>query len=602
LSTLGLCLGPGASAGITERASVSSAGLQGDGISGRTSQPALDASGSIVAFDSEARNLVPNDANGSVVDVFVRDRASGTTVLASVDSAGIQGNSSSTAPSLSGDGRFVAFASNATNLVALDTNSAMDVFIHDLATGATERVSVNSGGSQASGPSFFASVSGDGRFVAFASDAADLVPDDTNGTRDVFVRDRLLGTTERVSLASDGTQSNSDCAQPAITPDGRFVAFPSFARNLDPNDGNDSFDVFLHDRNLRVTERVSVDSFGNEANGPSAGAAVSADGRFVAFYSNASNLVPDDTNSTRDMFVRDRETGITERVNVSSAGVEADSQSGFSIRGGSTTPRISEDGRFVSFDSSARNLVPGDTNGSQDVFVRDRLSGMTERVSVGSGDEQGTDGSTDTAISADGLVTAFVSKAWNLVPGDTNRCGSFQMQGQCPDVFTHTRVPCAEGSVNAGVGPVTDVLRVNGMADFVAVRVGSPVEIRLDAAPAGPDPARYALWVWFQSPESPREFSAHGERLGCTVNPTPLDRGLAPQPFRCLRSQGMPTAVCRRVREIFSAPATAPWSRARAGGVARPRVFTLQGLLEDDGASARVVRFSVTNAVVVDVR
>ncbi len=595
--------GPSARAGITQRASVASDGTQGNGISGRVSHPVLDASGTIVAFDSEATTLVSADANGTVVDVFVRDLVSGTTVLASVDSAGVQGNSSSSGPSLSGDGRLVAFASNASNLVPGDTNSAMDVFVHDLVTGVTERVSVSSAGAQGSGPSFFASVSGDGRFVAFGSDAQDLVPGDTNGTRDVFVRDRLLGTTERVSLATDGTPSNSDCAQPAITPDGRFVAFPSFATNLVPGDLNGAFDVFIRDRDLGVTERVSVDGAGMEGNGPSAGASVSDDGRFVAFYSDATNLVPGDNNSNRDMFVRDRMTGTTERVNVSSAGVEADTQSGFSIRGGPTVPRLSADGRYVSFDSSARNLVPGDTNGAQDVFVRDRVLGTTVRVSVNSASEQGTDGSTDTAISADGQIVTFVSKAWNLVAGDTNRCGSFQTVGQCPDVFVNDRVPCAAGTVNAGAGPVTAVLSVDGATGtVVAVPIGRAVEIRLAAAPAGPDPARYAIWVWPGFPAIPREFSAHGERLGCTLCPTPLELGFAPQPFRCLRGLGMPATVCRRVREVAGAPASAPWAITRAGGFARQRVLTIQGVPEDPGSAAGGVGFSVTNGVVIEIR
>ncbi len=602
VAAMGLIFGHDATADITERASISSAGVQGNGISGRLSQPVLDTSGDIVAFDSEATTLVPVDVNGMLVDVFVRDRLAGTTVLASVSSAGVQGNNDSAFQSLSGDGRFVAFHSTATNLVAGDTNNAMDVFVHNLQTGATERVSVSSGGAQALGFSFFPSVSGDGRFVAFLSEATNLVPGDTNGTRDVFVRDRLMGTTERISLASDGTPSNNDCGPPDISPDGRFVAFASFATNLAPNDMNGSFDVFIRDRDSSTTERVSVDNSGNEGDGPSGGPVVSADGRFVAFDSNATNLVPNDTNVTKDIFVRDRGTGMTERVNVSNSGQEADSQSGFSLRGGSTTAQMTDDGRFVVYDSSASNLVPGDTNQEQDVFVRDRLSGTTERVSVSSNGIQSADGSTDTAISADGLVVAFISQAWNLVPGDTNRCGRFQTIGQCPDVFTHTRIPCQEGSVNAGAGPVTDVLRVNGATRFVSIAVGARIDVTLDAALAGPDPARYVLWRWLGLPAAPSEISALGERVGCTVNPTPLHAGSTPQPFRCLRGQGMPAVVCRGVSGIAGAPPTAPFAIARPGGFPMAGIFTFQGLLEDDGSAASGVRFSVTNAVITDVR
>ncbi len=589
--------------GITERASVSGAGAEGNGISARASQPAVDASGVLVAFDSEATNLVPLDANGVVVDVFVRHRLLGTTVLASVDSAGVQGNGASNSPSLSADGRFVAFGSSATNLAGGDSNGVADVFVHDLATGSTSRASVSSGGDQGDAASFSPSLSGDGRFVAFASDATNLVAGDTNGTRDVFVRDRLLGTTERVSVASDGTQANGFSAPPSLSDDGRFVAFGSFAGTLVPSDTNGTLDVFVHDRETRVTTRVSVDGAGNQADGLSSGASMSADGRFVAFFSEATNLVPDDTNATRDVFVHDRETGTTERVNVSGSGAEADAQSGFGIRGNSTVPRLSADGRFVSFDSFAANLVPGDANGRPDAFVRDRLLGTTVRVSESSSGAEGTDGSSDTAIGADGTVVAFASLASNLVPGDTNRCGMFQSPGQCPDVFAHTRIPCLEGSVNAGAGPVTDVLRVNGSAGLVVAAVGARIEIALGAAPGGPRPGRYVLWIWTVPPPTGEfEIAAGAARIGCTVHPTPLHRGLDPQPFRCVRGAGLPSAVCRGVRSLAAAPPSAPFTIARPRGSSRRGAFTLQGLLEDDGAAASMVRFSATNAVYLDVR
>src|SRR5205814_1263965 len=197
--------------------------------------------------------------------------------------------------------------------------------------------------------------SADGRFVAFAAWARNLAPGDTNGFGDVFVHDRGTGVTERLSVDGAGTEANDTIHQPAISADGRFVAFVSAATNLVPGDTNGLSDVFVHDRRTRRTERVSVDSAGTQADGASASPALSADGRFVAFSSSATNLVPGDTNGQADVFVHDRRTGTTERVSVDSAGTGAN--------GWSERPSISADGRFVAFCSYATNLVPRDTNG-----------------------------------------------------------------------------------------------------------------------------------------------------------------------------------------------------------------------------------------------
>ena len=358
----------------------------------------------------------------------------------SVDSAGGQANNGSLSPAISADGRFVAFASAASNLVPGDTNGGVDIFVHDRQTGATERVSVDSAGAQANNPFIFSppAISGDGRFVAFDSAASNLVPGDTNGALDVFVHDRLTGATERVSVDSAGVQGNSSSTFPAISADGRFVAFVSEASNLvagDTNGAENAFagnDVFVRDRVTRQTERMSVDSAGGQANNNFIeSTAISADGRVVAFVSAASNLVPGDTNGTLDVFVHDRQTGATERVSVDSAGGQANSP--FLAVGGLA---ISADGRFVAFDSLASNLVPGDTNGTLDVFVRDRQTGATERMSVDSVGAQGNDISGSPAISADGRFVAFASEASNLVAGDTNRSGN-AFSGT--DVFVHDR-------------------------------------------------------------------------------------------------------------------------------------------------------------------
>src|SRR5438445_496038 len=223
-----------------------------------------------------------------------RSAGAQTTVRVSVASDGTEGNDVSLGSALSADGRFVAFDSAATDLVAGDTNGVSDVFVHDRQTGTTERVSVASDGTQGNDASFYSALSADGRFVAFDSDATNLVAGDTNGTTDVFVHDRQTGTTERVSVASGGgTQGNGKSggffAFPALSADGRFVAFQSDAPNLVAGDTNGTTDVFVHDRQTGTTERVSVASGGSQGNGCSAGPVLSADGRFVAFHRPATN-------------------------------------------------------------------------------------------------------------------------------------------------------------------------------------------------------------------------------------------------------------------------------------------------------------------------
>ncbi|MDO8614532.1 MAG: hypothetical protein Q7T33_02195 [Dehalococcoidia bacterium] len=410
--------GGSAAAGDTERVSVDSAGNQGDT---QSLLPAISADGRYVAFDSTATNLAPGDTN-AVRDVFVHDRQTGATERVSMDSAGNQGNADSFNPAISADGRYVAATSRATNLAPGDTNAVEDVFVHDRQAGATERVSVASDRTEANAFSGFPAISADGRYVAFQSPATNLVPGDTNGVNDVFVRDRQTGATERVSLDSAGNQANGLSTKPSISADGRYVAFDSTATNLAPGDTNAKYDMFVHDRQTGATDLVSMDSVGNQGNAHSLDAAISADSRYVAFESDATNLVPGDTNDYRDMFVHDRQTGATERVSVDSAGNQGDDDS--------LDAAISADGRYVAFQSSATNLVPGDINGKKDTFIHDRQTGATERMSVDSAGTQGDGDSAYPAISADGRYVAFGSAATNLAPGDTNAVR---------DVFVHDR-------------------------------------------------------------------------------------------------------------------------------------------------------------------
>ena len=378
------------------------------GASNLLSLEAVSADGRFVVFESFTGNLVEDDDN-RVEDIFVRDRQLGTVERVSVDSSGNQANGPSNRQfAISADGQHVAYQSDATNLVPIDTNGVGDVFVRDRQTSITERVSVASDGSEGDDQSGFASISGDGRYVAFNSDARNLVSADTNDFTDVFVRDRQTGITEWVSVNSSGVQGNSFSSEPSLSLDGRYVAFFSFASNLVPGDTNNRGHVFIRDRQTGVTERVSLTASDGQANGSeSFHASISDDGRYVAFASEAGNLVPGDTNGTQDVFVRDRQAGTTERVSVDSSGGQVDN-------GNDTQPVISGDGRFVAFHSVAANLVPGDTNNSLDVFVHDRQTGLTERSSVDSNGAQANRASTFPSISANGRFVAFGSGATNL--------------------------------------------------------------------------------------------------------------------------------------------------------------------------------------------
>jgi Ca2+-binding RTX toxin-like protein len=386
------------------RVSVDSAGNQANSYS---YNPSISADGLFVAFESLASNLVPGDTNNTR-DIFVRDLLTNTTTRVSVDSAGNQGNSFSLGASISADGRFVAFYSEASNLVPGDTNSNPDIFVRDTLTNTTTRVSVDSAGNQGNSRSNSPSISADGRFVAFYSEASNLVPGDTNENTDIFVRDTLTNTTTRVSVDSAGNQGNFFSFTPSISADGRFVAFYSQASNIVPGDTNNTRDIFVRDTLTNTTTRVSVDSAGNQANSSSIFPSISADGRFVAFQSFAFNIVPGDTNNIFDIFVRDTLTNTTTRVSVDSAGNQGN--------GGSDNPSISADGRFVAFSSSAFNLVPDSY--AKDIFVRDTLTNTTTNVSV---DSAGNPAEGDNpSISADGRFVAFDSSSSNIVPGDTN--------------------------------------------------------------------------------------------------------------------------------------------------------------------------------------
>jgi Tol biopolymer transport system component len=406
-----------ASAATTTLESVSTSGEQGNFDSWAVG---ISANGRYVVFNSDATNLVRGDTNNQS-DVFVRDRLTGETTRVSVTSSGAQANQSpneyggSRAGGISANGRYVVFASDATNLVPSDTNGVLDVFVHDRATGRTQRVSVSSAGRQANGPSSDPVISADGRYVSFTSMASTLVAGDTNRHWDVFVHDRATGKTGRVSVGSGsgGLQATGDSEEPAISGHGRYVAFASFASNLVAGDTNRLEDIFVRDRRMARTRRVSVSSSGKQTTGPlgvanSGAPVISANGRYVAFVTRASNLVPGDTNHVSDIFVRDRLTGTTQRVSVG-AGRQANGDN-------VAWPAISPDGRFVAFGSLASNIVPGDSNQITDVYIRDRVAHRTLIASLGTTGEQGNDGSFvgAGAFSADNRYLVISSYASNF--------------------------------------------------------------------------------------------------------------------------------------------------------------------------------------------
>jgi len=384
--------------------------------------PSTSSDGRYTAFWSAADDLVFGDLN-SRYDVFVLDRQTCAIDRVSVSSGGVQGNNDSMHPSISADGRYVAFVSSANNLVASDTNNGPDIFVRDRQSNTTIRASVSNTGAQATGTSGSAKpeISANGQFVAFFSFAANLVTGDGNGTPDVFVRDLVNLTTGRVSVATGGTEGlngDTNTDRPSISDDGRYVAFASTMTNLVAGDTNNARDIFRHDRQTGTTIRVSVSTAGAEtpnqqdSNSPS----ISADGRYVAFDSFATNLVTDDTDFNYDVFVRDVNTSTTTRVSLINQGGPPEAFAWAQ----SVAPSISGDGRYVAFTSGAEDLVAGDDNGWLDVFLHDRTTGITRRVSTSFDGIQGDFAASAVDISANGLIVAYQSGASTVIAGDGN--------------------------------------------------------------------------------------------------------------------------------------------------------------------------------------
>lgn len=385
----------GNSPASTERISVSSTGAQADGIGSglsNSSRTAISSDGRYVAFQSYATNLV-TPSNPTGLSVYLRDQSAGITILVATGSRDA---------SISADGRYIAFASGGIN---------RGVFVYDQVNQSTERIDVTLSGGAPSHSSSEASISANGRYVVFGSDSPDLVAGDINGFHDIFMRDRTAGTTARISVDSSGSEANNRSDFSAISADGRYIAFDSTATNLVPGDTNGVSDFFVRDTANGTTERVSVSSSGTQSDRHSGGPlAISADGRFVTFTSLATNLVSGDLNNLVDVFLRDRLLGATEVIGNLTG-----------MQEGGTQPSISSDGRYVGFISRNQSLVTPDTNGStEDVYVYDRQLATYERASVSTGGVQQNAKGVSAQVSSTGRYVIFSSQGTNLVPGDTN--------------------------------------------------------------------------------------------------------------------------------------------------------------------------------------
>ena len=404
-----------AAPGDTEIVSKNDNGTQGDYTS---DFPSISADGRYVAFSSGAHNLVANLEYQTYL-IYVFDRQKGTIEIVSVNDNGTQGNAYSENPSISVDGSFVAFSSRASNLVPNDTNGFSDIFVYDRIAHTIERVSIADNGAQSNSGSYHPVISADGRFVAYESYASNIVSNDTNGTLDVFLYDRKTHKVKRISVNDNGTEGNKRSEWPSITADGKFVAFQSNASNLVSNSVANA-NIYVYDRDTQKIEMISVSDNGTAGNNSSYTPSISLDGRFVTFSSYSSNLVTNNTNGFSDIFVYDRYAHTIERVSIADNGTEANNDS--------YLPKISADGNFVAFYSKASNLVPNDTNNSEDIFVYNRQNKIIKRVSVNSSGEEGDNNSNSPSISADGRFVAFESLASDLIDNDTNGTS---------DIFVH---------------------------------------------------------------------------------------------------------------------------------------------------------------------
>ncbi len=424
------------------------------------------------------------------------------------------GNNFSDNPVVTADGRYMAFMSAASNLVTGDTNLKRDIFVFDHQTSLVRRVNLSQQGAQANGDSANPAISSDGRLVAFASDATNLVFGDNNGFTDIFVVDTVTGVVVRESVATGGGQANGSSLRPAISSDGRYIVFESTATNLGTSVPVGVTQIYLRDRNTGTTTLVSQ-SGGAAGNNVSLQAAISGNGRYIAFASDATNLVVDDTNGVCDVFVRDTISGTLTRVSVDSGGGQANGASGAPSLNANAGD--ASDGRYVAFMSQATNLVAGDTNAISDIFVRDRVLNTTTRISLSTAGAEGVDptnptvtgshlGSLNPSISATGRYVAFASLANNLTPGDgagqywpTDANGSL-------DVFVRDRDASGSGVFDVAGNVTTQMVSVNRFGYQTLRILGVPSTAASDIYPSISADGR---WVAFPTDSDGAQGLAH---------------------------------------------------------------------------------------------
>ena len=421
-SILGITLASTQAVAATmERVSIASDGTQASNV--HFLQKAISADGRYVVFS--AQGLTPGD---TYYNVYLRDRATNTTELVSIASDGSHDDSysASTSVDVSADGRYVTFTANWQD----GSTSGLDVYVRDRATNTTELISSPG---EVNASSKDTSISDNGRYVAFSSSATNLVSGDTNGSSDIFVRDRVTGTTERVSVASDGAEANggnyNGSFETSISGDGRYVAFISEANNLVPNDTNGVADLFLHDRATGTTKRVNVGNNGAQSIYSQSGFygfKLSGDGRYLAFQS-GEQLSSEDINSTIDIYVYDQ---VSDSVELVSKGYD-----GSPTNSGSMYPSISSNGRYVSFISMASNIVEGGIPQGLGAFIYDRVTQTAEMVDVPDDGASVANGISfgHTGLSGDGRHVVFASAASNLVTGDADTNNTW-------DVFVSDRL------------------------------------------------------------------------------------------------------------------------------------------------------------------
>ncbi|MCB0318513.1 MAG: PD40 domain-containing protein [Bdellovibrionales bacterium] len=323
-------------------------------------KPSISEDGLYIVYESDADNLVANDTNSST-DIFLYNTQTKNNLRISVSSAKAEANNNSSNPSISADGKFIVYQSLADNLVANDTNDTTDIFLYDRINETTTRVSVKTGGTEGDAASTTASISEDGQYVVFQSEATNLVNSDTNDSSDIFLRDNTGLTTIRVSISSSATELSGASMNPKISTDNSIIAFESEADDVVANDVNEVKDIFVYKRADSSVSRVSVSSNKNESNGESSSPSLSSDGRYIAFLSNATNLISESVNEVANIFVHDRVSQDTSLISVSELGNFSEANS--------YTPVISSNAHFVLFGSDDEILISNDTNDKRDIFL-----------------------------------------------------------------------------------------------------------------------------------------------------------------------------------------------------------------------------------------